>query len=114
MDSSCQLCKKDKCFDHGLLDFCPNDYFFVGLMMGIALLQNGQLPKFLPEDIITQLVLPSNDPCYKLQNGFQIFGFVQFFRAFPCLLQLLQPREDKDAFKPFDPNVFTRRINSHL
>jgi hypothetical protein len=86
---------KEKYFDHRLLDFCPNDYFFVGLMMGIALLQNGQLPKFLPEDIITQLVLPSNDPCIEqLQNGLQIFGFVQFFQAFPCLLQLLQPREE--------------------
>ena len=29
---------KEKYFDHGLLDFCCNDYFYVGLMMGIALL----------------------------------------------------------------------------
>ena len=73
---------KEKYFDHGLLYYCSTDYFFVGLMMGIALLQNGQLPRFLPEDIITRLVQLSDDPCIaQLQNGLQIFGFVQFFSS---------------------------------
>ena len=73
---------KEKYFDHGLLYYCSNDYFFVGLMMGIALLQNGQLPRFLPEDIITRLIQLSDDPCIaQLQNGLQIFGFVQFFSS---------------------------------
>lgn len=31
---------KDKYFDQGLLDFCSKYYFYVGLMLGIALLQN--------------------------------------------------------------------------
>ena len=86
---------KEKYFDHGLICYCANDYFFVGLMMGIALLQNGQLPRFLPEDIIAKLVEPSNDPrIAQLQNGLQVFGFVQFFQAFPSLLELLKPREE--------------------
>ena len=86
---------KEKYFDHGLLYHCANDYFFVGLMMGIALLQNGQLPRFLPEDIISRLVQQSDDSCIaQLQNGLQVFGFVQLFEAFPHLLELLQPREE--------------------
>ena len=65
-------------------------------MMGIALLQNGQLPRFLAEDIITRFVQLSDDPWIaQLQNGPQNFGFVQFFQAFPSLLQLLQPREER-------------------
>ena len=80
---------KGKYFDHGLICYC------VELMMGIALLQNGQLPRFLPEDIIAKLVEPSNDPCIaQLQNGLHVFGFVQFFQAFRSLLKLLKPREE--------------------
>ena len=70
-------------------------YFFVELMMGITLILNGKLPRFLPENIIAQLVKPSNDHCIaQLQNGLHNFGFVQFFEAFPSLLELLQPREE--------------------
>lgn len=46
------------------------DYFNVGIMMAIAMLQNGQLPLFVEEDILQQIVSESMclDPCVaKLQ-----------------------------------------------
>ena len=41
------LAIKEKYFHHGLREHLSDDYFYVGIMMG-ALLQNGQLPTFLP------------------------------------------------------------------
>lgn len=35
------LAIKEKYFDHGLREHLSDDYFYVGIMMGIALLQNG-------------------------------------------------------------------------
>ena len=47
---------KEKYFANGLREFLADDYFFVGVMIGIALLQNGQLPCFLPLHVIDKLV----------------------------------------------------------
>ena len=35
---------KEKYFANGLREFLADDYFFVGVMIGTALLQNDQLP----------------------------------------------------------------------
>ena len=37
---------KEKYFDHGLKEHISDDYFCVGIMLGIALLQNEHLPTF--------------------------------------------------------------------
>ena len=61
---------KQKYFDHGLRPLLAEDYFNVGIMMAIAMLQNGQLPLFVEEDILQQIVSESMclDPCVaKLQ-----------------------------------------------
>ena len=47
---------KEKYFANGLREFLSDEYYFIGVMMGIALLQNGQLPCFLPLDVIDRLV----------------------------------------------------------
>lgn len=48
--------RKEKYFANGLREFLSYEYFFVGVMMGVALLQNGQLPCILPLDVIDRLV----------------------------------------------------------
>ena len=55
------LAIKEKLFDHGPREHLSDDYFYVGIMMGIALLQNGQLPTFLPINGIDELVTSTND-----------------------------------------------------
>lgn len=44
----CNMNIKQKYFEHGLQSHLSEDYFLVGQMVGIALLQNGQLPVFIP------------------------------------------------------------------
>ena len=43
---------KTKYFDHGLKEHLAEEYFFVGQMAAIALLQNGQAPKYFSEDLL--------------------------------------------------------------
>ena len=61
---------KDKYFDKGLQEYLSDDYYHVGIMIGIALLQNGQLPTFMPQDKIKSLVSLTLNLCIvKLREG---------------------------------------------
>lgn len=84
---------KEKYFANGLQEFLSDEYFFVGVMMGIALLQNGQLPCFLPLDVIDRLVnRQEEDKCIiNLQRGRDVFGLIRVFRGKPILFHLLRP-----------------------
>lgn len=58
---------KDTYFDNGLKEQISGDYFYIGQMVCIALLLNGQLLVYIPEEIpqaifIEDLELP---PCGK-------------------------------------------------
>ena len=44
--------KKKKNFNNGLHDLLADKYFFLGIMVAIALFQNGQLPVYMPETTI--------------------------------------------------------------
>lgn len=83
---------KTKYFDNGLREFLADDYYYVGVMMGIALLQNGQLPTILPLDIVESLTQPSLNMCVSnLQKGLNKFGLIKIFQSNPVLLHLLRP-----------------------
>ena len=58
---------KEKYFDQGLRPLLAQDYFFVGIMMAVAILQNGQLPVFVEESILQQIVSSEecSDPCVR-------------------------------------------------
>ena len=62
-------------------------------MVGIALLQNGQLPAFMPADVIDNLVSSqTGNPCIvNLQRGLNVFGLARIMQKFPILLHLLRP-----------------------
>lgn len=84
---------KEKYFSNGLKEFLSEDYYYVGVMVGIALLQNGQLPSYIPLDI-TNTLLEINSPneCVSnLKRGLDIFGLRQIFQRLPTLLHLLRP-----------------------
>lgn len=66
---------KEKYFDNGLRVHLADDYYYVGAMIAIALLQNGQLPTFMPSDVIEQLATPSSNQCIaNIQQGFNTCG----------------------------------------
>ncbi|KAK3741250.1 hypothetical protein QZH41_007449 [Actinostola sp. cb2023] len=46
---------KQKYFDHGLKEHLAEDYFYIGQMAAIALLQNGQIPRYFPEECLQDI-----------------------------------------------------------
>ena len=71
-----QSYQKKKKFDNGLRDILADEYFFVGIMVAIALFQNGQLPVYMPETTI-QSIFGSTDtsPCIlKLREGVNLLS----------------------------------------
>lgn len=91
---------KAKYFDNGLKEFLSEQYYFVGVMVGVALLQNGQIP-YLPLDI-TNSITDENSPnsCIaNLKRGLDMFGLRQLFQRVPVLLHLLRPRTSTTTAK---------------
>ena len=64
-------------------------------MISIALLQNGQLPVYIPEDILQAIFVGKCEklsPCImELKRGMDTLGIPGFGRKFPQLLYLLRP-----------------------
>ena len=86
---------KVKYFDNGIKEHLLEDYFYVGQMVSIALLQNGQLPVYIPEDILQAIFVGKCEqlsPCIReLKRGMDTLGVPVFGRSFPQLLYLLRP-----------------------
>lgn len=85
---------KLKYFDHGLRPLLSPDYYFVGVMIAVAMLQNGQLPVFLSEEILEKILSSRNssDPCiYQIQRGLEMLGMLSALMQLPTLVYLLRP-----------------------
>lgn len=70
------------------------DYYYIGQMVCIALLQNGQLPVYIPEEILQAIFIEDLElpPCVReLKCGMDTLGIPMFGRKFPILLYLLRP-----------------------
>lgn len=85
---------KEKYFDNGLRQYLSKDYYFVGVMVGVAMLQNGQMPVFIDESIL-QEVLSSNksgNACVsEMQAGLEMLGMLSALQQLPMLVHLLRP-----------------------
>ena len=85
---------KDTYFDSGLKEHMSEDYYYIGQMICIALLQNGQLPVYIPEEILQAIFIEDLElpPCVReLKCGMDTLGIPMFGRKFPMLLYLLRP-----------------------
>eukprot|EP00794_Sanderia_malayensis_P001586 gene1586-1752_t len=83
---------KEKYFDHGLREMLAEDYYYVGIMIAVALLLNGQLPVFMEENITQQIISTSLDQCIiQLQRGLEMLGMYSAFQQLPMLCNLLRP-----------------------
>ncbi|CAB3983996.1 leucine-rich repeat-containing DDB_G0290503 isoform X1, partial [Paramuricea clavata] len=78
---------KDKYFDKGLRDHLCEDYEPVGIIMGLSIIQNGKIPQFMTEEIITEAFDNSElQPCVaKLRDGFARVGIFQMVKHLPVL-----------------------------
>ena len=92
---------KRRYFENGLKEHLSEDYFFVGQMAAIALLQNGQAPKYFSEDLLQDIFVSEErevSPCVlKLREGLDSLGIHMFGRRFPLFLYLLRPAQNKAA-----------------
>lgn len=99
---------KEKYFDNGLREHLFEDYYHVGVMIGIALLQNGQLPRYMPLDIIDKLITTTTDKCISnIQQGLDVFGLTKIMRNFPILLHLLRPSNHQ-----LTPNILLKLLHA--
>ncbi|CAB4010919.1 hypothetical protein AWC38_SpisGene8187, partial [Paramuricea clavata] len=87
-----------KYFEQGLKEHLASDYFYIGQMAAIALLQNGQLPVYIPETVLQNVFTgpyPSTHPCISnLQKGLDTLGIHTVGRKFPQFLHLFRPSEN--------------------
>ena len=87
-----------KYFEQGLKEHLASDYFYIGQMAAIALLQNGQLPVYIPETVLQNVFTgpyPSTHPCISnLQKGLDTLGIHAVGRKFPQFLHLFRPSEN--------------------
>ena len=69
--SLCNQKIKENYFDAGLKEFLSNDYYVVGVITAIALVQ-GPVPKYFPDNVLHKMFLAENDSSmYKYaQKGF--------------------------------------------
>ena len=94
---------KKKYFENGLRTYLSKDYFFVGLMIAIAILQNGQLPTYIEEDILQEILSSSkpSSPCvHELKKGLEQLGFVSALQQLPMLQHLLRPGAEANLTVP--------------
>ena len=85
---------QSKYFEHGFREQLCEEYYYVGIMCTVALLQNGQTPRIFPSEVLEKIFDQSaiTSPCmFHLQRGFQVLGILEVFHAFPILKHLLQP-----------------------
>ena len=86
---------KEKYFDHGLRPLLAQNYYFVGVMMAVAMLQNGQLPVFVEESTLQQIVSLGEcfDPCVRqIRHGLEELGMLSALQELPMLVHLLRPQ----------------------
>ena len=86
---------KEKYFDQGLRPLLAQGYFFVGIMMAVAILQNGQLPVFVEESILQQIVSSKecSDPCVRqIRQGLEELGMLSALQQLPMLVYLPRPQ----------------------
>ena len=85
---------KEKYFDNGLRQYLSKDYYYVGVMVGVAMLQNGQMPAFIDDSILQEVLSPnkSANACIgEMQAGLEMLGMLSALQQLPMLVHLLRP-----------------------
>eukprot|EP00794_Sanderia_malayensis_P001683 gene1683-1875_t len=90
-----RLCNREistKYLEHGLKEHLSEDYFFIGQLAAIALLRNGQIPKYFSPDHLHEILVSdtnTDSQCLReLRKGVDTLGMRIFFKKFPLLMEL--------------------------
>ena len=86
---------KEKYFENGLRELLAEEYEYVGVIMALSMLQNGPIPRFVPEDILQEVFSETPPgPCTAaLRRGFKKLGLYQIALNLPMFLHLMRPNE---------------------
>lgn len=83
---------KEKYFDCEINLFPLSDYYDIGIVFGLSLLQNGPFPQFLEEDDLQKIFFNEEPGKFnELRRAFKDLGIFQIVEAFPIMLHLFQP-----------------------
>ena len=98
---------KEKYFDNGLRQYLSKDYYYVGVMVGVAMLQNDQMPAFTDESILQEVLSPnkSDNACI---SEMEMLG-ISALQQLPMLVHLLRPDSQRQCPKAF-ANTETKRF----
>ncbi|XP_022778455.1 uncharacterized protein LOC111320014 [Stylophora pistillata] len=95
---------KEKYFDRGLRRYLAKDYFNVGIMLALTLLQNGPMPAFIEEEILNDVLTSSpqsSNPCIaEVQAGLEKLGMLSALQKLPMLHYLLRPNSQHPITVP--------------
>ena len=86
---------KDKYFDNRLRELVAEEYEYVGVIMALSILQNGPVPRFMPEEILQEVFseTPARPCLAALRRGFMKLGLYQIAINLPLFLHLMHPNE---------------------
>ena len=118
---------KQKYFDLGLRPLLQKEYYNVGVMFALSLLQNGKIPSFLEESTLQHIMSTApSDVCIKnFQKGMESLGMLSAMREFPMLVHLLRPNSQhklsvqkllqllKPSFSEEGSNAFTKEKETY-
>ncbi|XP_057290583.1 uncharacterized protein LOC130647115 [Hydractinia symbiolongicarpus] len=83
---------KEKYFDCEINLFPLSDYYDIGIVFGLSLLQNGPFPQFLEEDDLQKIFFNEEPGKFnELRRAFKDLGIFQIVEAFPIMLHLFRP-----------------------
>lgn len=108
----------EKYFANGLRPYLSSDYFYVGIMIALAILQNGQMPAFIQEEILTEILQSSTNPCIlDMKAGLEKLGILSELQRLPMLHHLLRPNSQHPITVPkllnlLKPNFSEQGSNS--
>ena len=80
---------KEKYFDNGLRQYLSKDYYYVGVMVGVAMLQDGQMQAFIDDSILQEVLSPnkSDNACIgEMQAGLEMLGMLSALQQLPMLV----------------------------
>ena len=107
---------KEKYFENGLCELLAEEYEYVGVIMALSMLQNGPIPRFMPEDILQEVFSETPPgPCTAaLRRGFKKLGLYQI----ALNLHLMRPNEANQLSRRklvllLDPSFSEEGSNAH-
>ncbi|XP_022780955.1 uncharacterized protein LOC111322165 isoform X1 [Stylophora pistillata] len=79
---------KEKYFDNGIRDLLADEYYIVGVIIGLSIIQNGKITQFFSEDQLENIFnsIQSSAAYCNLQKGLDKLGICMVCKQLPLLV----------------------------